>query len=411
VVAPSSPDADRLAAARTALPALGAGIYLNTGSVGPLPVETAAAMRDYAEWELSTGRGHVDDWVEFLQRIEEARASVAALLTTDPRAIALTHSTTDAVNAFSAAIDWTPGDRAVIGSAEHAAVHAAMFVLRARGVEIDIVDIGDGGDDPATLAAVERAMTPRTRLVVMSHVAWTTGAVLPIAALAELVHAHGALLLVDGAQAAGAIPVEFETMGVDAYAVASQKWLLGPEGMGALAVRPEVADRMVPRFGGYLSFASIDQRAEGVLHAGARRFQWTAFHRPSVVGMARSISWLSMFVGLEWIHARGRASARAAADRLTAIPGVTVLTPVHQMATLVTFRIAGWTAPAALAELGSRIFAIARTVEPLDAIRISVGFFTSEDEIERFATAVALIASHTPETIPPRRTLTILGEP
>jgi selenocysteine lyase/cysteine desulfurase len=132
-------------------------------------------------------------------------------------------------------------------------------------------------------------------------------------------------------------------------------------------------------------------------------------HRPSVVGMARAISWLSMFVGLEWIHARGQAMARSAADRLATIPGVTVLTPTHQMATLVTFRIGGWPAAAALAELGSRAFVIARTIDSLDALRISVGFFTSDEELDRFAETVALLAAHTPETVPPRRTLTILG--
>jgi selenocysteine lyase/cysteine desulfurase len=80
------------------------------------------------------------------------------------------------------------------------------------------------------------------------------------------------------------------------------------------------------------------------------------------------------------------------------------------MATLVTFRIAGWPAGAALDELGARVFAIARTIESLDALRISVGFFTSEDEIERLAGAVELLAAHTPETLPPRRLLAMLGE-
>jgi selenocysteine lyase/cysteine desulfurase len=80
------------------------------------------------------------------------------------------------------------------------------------------------------------------------------------------------------------------------------------------------------------------------------------------------------------------------------------------MATLVTFRIAGWPAQHALDELGSRVFAIARTIPVLDALRISVGFFNSEEEIERLAEAVALIAAHTPETLPPRRVLAILGE-
>ena len=183
----------------------------------------------------------------------------------------------------------------------------------------------------------------------------------------------------------------------------------GPEGMGALAVRPDLAARLNPAFAGYLSFETIDSVGTAVYHADARRFEWGTFHRPSVVGMARSISWLSMFVGLDWVYARGTAMARRAAERLAAIPGVTVVTPVHQMATLVTFRIEGWPAADALAELGARVFAIARTVDALDALRISVGFFTSEEEIERFAEAVELLAGHTPATIPPRRTLTMLG--
>jgi L-cysteine/cystine lyase len=117
-----------------------------------------------------------------------------------------------------------------------------------------------------------------------------------------------------------------------------------------------------------------------------------------------------MYVGLDFVHRRGMALADGAAARLAAIPGVTVLTPRHAMATLVTFRIAGWPAQQALDELGSRVFAIARTIPTLDALRISVGFFNSEDELERLAEAVALLASHTPETLPPRRVLAILGE-
>ena len=80
------------------------------------------------------------------------------------------------------------------------------------------------------------------------------------------------------------------------------------------------------------------------------------------------------------------------------------------MATLVTFRIPGWPAEALLDELGSRVFAITRTIAPLDAIRISVGFFNTESEIERFAGAVELLAAHTPETLPPKPRLTILNQ-
>ncbi len=408
VVAPFLPDPERLAAVREALPALAAGIYLNTGSVGPLPVEVAAVMADASARELAQGRGHVDDWLEFQERLAEARAAVASLLATDPAAIALMHSTTDAINAIVLALGLGMGDHIVTTRSEHAGVLGPVYAARALGVGVELVDVGDGGDDERTLAAIEAAITPATRLVVVSHVLWTTGAVLPIAAIAELAHEHEAVLVVDGAQSAGAIRVDLEATGADAYALAAQKWLLGPEGMGALAVRPWLVERLTPALAGYFSFAQVDSLGTAVFHGDARRFEWSGMHRPSVVGMARSISWLQMFVGLDWIHARGQAMARGAADRLAAIPGVTVLTPTHQMATLVAFRIEGWPAAAALAELGSRVFAIARTIDSLDALRISVGFFSSDEELDRFADAVALLAAHTPETIPPRRTLTVL---
>jgi L-cysteine/cystine lyase len=403
------PDPERLAAVRAALPALAAGIYLNTGSVGPLPVEVAAAMADASARELAQGRAHMDDWLEFQERLAEARAAVAALLTTDPSAIALTHSTTDSINAIVLALGLGIGDHIVTTNGEHAGVLGPVAAARALGVGADIVDIGDGGDDERTLAAIEAAFTPKTRLVLASHVLWTTGAVLPIARIAELAHDHEAVLVVDGAQSAGAMRIDLEATGADAYAIAAQKWLLGPEGMGALAVRPWLVERLTPALAGHFSFERLAPDGTAVFHPGARRFEWSGMHRPSVVGMARAISWLSMFVGLDWIHTRGQATARGAAARLDAIPGVSVLTPTHQMATLVTFRIAGWPAAAALAELGSRAFAIARTIDSLDALRISVGFFTSDEELDRFAETVALLAAHTPETIPPRRTLTILG--
>jgi L-cysteine/cystine lyase len=405
------PDPEKLAAVRVAIPSLAAGIYLNTGSVGPLPAETAAAMADIAAYERDVGRAHPDYLAEFLGRMDEARAGVAAVLGSDVAAVGLTHATTDGMNAASLLPDWRAGGRIVTTAHEHAGGVGPLYALRDRvGAELTFVDAGDDGDDERTIAAFEAAIAPGTHLVSISHVLWTTGAVMPVAAIAAIARARGAFVIVDGAQAAGAIPFRFDELGVDAYAVPAQKWLLGPEGMGALVVDPGSIERLVPALGGWYTFERVDSAGEARWWADARRFEATGFHRPSVVGMARSIGWLSMFVGLEFVYRRGVAMASAAAARLAAIPGVTVLTPRHAMATLVTFRIAGWPAQAALDELGSRVFAVARTIDALDAIRISVGFFTTEDELERLAEAIELLARNTPETLPPRRVLTILGE-
>ncbi len=410
MVAPSPPDADRLAAVRAALPALEAGIYLNTGSVGPLPAETAAAMNEIAAYELATGRAHPDYFEDMLQRMAEARAAVAAVLVADLSDIALTHATTDGMNIGAWSIDWKPGDRAVTTGLEHPGGTGALYNLRDRvGIDLAFVDVRTAADRDELLAAFDAAIDARTRLVAISHVLWATGAVLPVAAIAEIAHARGAVVVVDGAQSAGAIPVDLTATGADVYAVSAQKWLLGPEGMGAVAVAPGVRDRLQPTFGGHFTFERIDPSGVAVRWPDARRFEASNYHRPSIVGMARSIGWLSMFVGLDWVYERGAAMARHAADRLAAIDGVDLLTPRDRMATLVTFRIAGWPADAALDELAARTFAIARTVPLVDAIRISVGFFTSEAEIDRFIEGVGLLAAHTPETLPPRRGLTILG--
>jgi L-cysteine/cystine lyase len=410
VVAPFLPDAEKLAAIREALPALSAGIYLNTGSVGPLPAETAAAMADIANRERDVGRGHSTVFEESLVRLAEARAAVAAVVGTDVESVALTHSTTDAMNAGSLALDLRAGHRAVTSRSEHPGGLGQLYALRERGVEIVFVDAGADGDDARTIAAFDAAIAPGTRLVSLSHVLWTTGAVMPVAEIATLAHERGATVIVDGAQAAGAIPFRFDDLGVDLYGVSAQKWLLGPEGMGALVVAPDLLERLVPAMGGGFSFERSDGIGEAVWWRDARRFEASNYHIPSVVGMARSLGWLSMYVGLDYVHRRGPAMARAAADRLAAIDGVSVLTPLDLMATLVTFRIAGWPAQAALDELGSRVFAIARTIPSLDALRISVGFFTSEDELERLVGAVELLADHTPDTLPARRLLTILDD-
>jgi L-cysteine/cystine lyase len=403
------PDPEKVAAIRTLLPATGAGIYLNAGSAGPLPAETQAAMDEIAARELAVGRASPEGFEEVKQRWAELRASIAAVIIADPDDVAMTHSTTDGMNLAVNALPWREGDRVVTTRHEHPGALGPLLALRERlGVEVEMVDIGDGEDADGTVQAFRAALERPARAVVASHVLWTTGAVLPVARIGTLAWDAGAAAIIDGAQSAGAIPIDIESLNVDAYAMPGQKWLLGPEGMGALWARRTWADSVVPASAGYISYASLDAPAP-VLHPGARRFELGFFHRPSVVGLARSCGWLTMYIGLPWAHERAARLAAAAADRLAGIDGVALVTPRHAMGTLVSFRIGGWPAADAVRELGARTFAIIRDVAAIDAIRISIGFWNTEEELERFAQGVELLASHTPESVPPRRTLAVLG--
>jgi L-cysteine/cystine lyase len=402
-------DAEKLAAVRAALPSLGAGIQLNTGSAGPMPAEAAAAMAELEAYEHDIGRADYAYYLDSVQRMDEARAGVAAVIGADLDEVALTHATTDGMNIGTWSIEWQAGDRAVTTNHEHVGGLGPLYVIRDRlGVSLEFATFDGDASDDAVMAAFERAIVPGTRLVSVSHVLWTTGMVLPITRIAALAHERGALLLVDGAQAAGAMPVSVSELDADMYSVPAQKWLLGPEGMGAFWVRRPLIEGTHSTFAGHFGWESYDSSGGSVAYPDARRFQTAGYHRPSVLGMARSIGWLTMYVGLEFVHRRGLAMARRAADALVGIEGVTLLTPRDRMATLVSFRIAGWPAEDALDELAARTFAIARTLPLVEALRISVGFWTSEDELDRFLEGVRLLAAHTPETIPARRTLAIL---
>ncbi len=242
------PEPAKVAAIRALLPATGAGIYLNAGTAGPMPSETQRAMDEQAQRELAVGRGLPDLLPEILERMGEARAAVAAVIVAAPDDVALTHSVSDGLNLLVNALPWAPGDRVLTTRHEHPGGLGPLLALRERlGVEVEFVDVGDGGDDERTIAAFAAALERPARAILASHVLWTTGAVLPIRRLGELARSAGAVMIADGAQAAGAIPVSVEELAVDAYAIAGHKWLLGPEGMAALWVRRGLADSRDPR--------------------------------------------------------------------------------------------------------------------------------------------------------------------
>ena len=227
-----------------------------------MPAETQKAMDDQAAMELAVGRAKVDQFLAFLDRMAEARAAVAAVVVADPDDIALTHSATDGLNLVISSLAWARGDRVLTTNHEHAGVLGPLQALHDRlGVEVERVDVGDGGDDERTLAAFRTALERPARAVVVSHVLWTTGAILPVGRLGTIAREAGVVTIVDGAQAAGAIPV---ARGPRRRRVRDpgQKWLLGPEGSGALwaAGRSRTRGAAVS---GYLAYASVPSAGGG----------------------------------------------------------------------------------------------------------------------------------------------------
>jgi L-cysteine/cystine lyase len=377
-------DDPRVAAARRGVPVTERLAYLNAGSHGPLAAAAARAISELAEAELTEGRTGTAHFRRMRELRAATRAEFARVLGCAAADVALTTSTTAGMNFALWGLDWRAGDEVVTTDVEHFGGLGPLYTLvRRYGVEVRFAETRRRGVD--ALAAIEAALGPRTRAVVVSHVSWSAGVVLPLAAIAERAHAVGALVIADGAQAAGAIPVDVRALGVDAYAVPGQKWLCGPEGLGALYVAPERLAELAPSYVGMDAFAAHDDYAEYALVDDARRFSTPGNpYGPSVAGMRASLRWLLDDVGLAWACERvveGAARCRAVLER---IPGVAVLTPSGRHAGLLHFNLAGWHPTAVEQELLRRRVLVRSMVGP-PCVRASVGFYNDEGDLQALA--------------------------
>lgn len=380
----------KVAALRAELPVTDNLVYLNTGSVGPLPRRTVAAMAAASERELREGR--IGAAAIRVGREAEARVrrAVAAVVGASEEEIALTHYTTEGVNIAVWGLDWRPGDEIVITNLEHSGVFLPVWAVQQRfGVTVRIAELGFGEGD--AVAAFAGLIGPRTRLVVFSHVAYCTGAMLPAKEIVALAHERGALALIDGAQSVGAIPVDVKDLDVDFYAMPGQKWLCGPEDTGALYVRRERLDTLQQTYVGYRSMARYAFDAPYLPLPDARRFEVGSRHVPSLVGQATSTEWIIEEVGLDWACTRIRRLLARARAGLAEVPGVRVLTPANA-AGLLSFTVEGIDPDTVVSRLDAQRIII-RSIKVPNCARAAFGFYATEEDVDRFVAAVSAIAA------------------
>jgi len=304
--------------------------------------------------------------------------------------IALTHHTTEGMNIVLWGFPWQEGDEIITTDMEHIGGMAPLYTLHHRqGVSIRILPISQCRDEAEILQLFRKAIQQKTRLIAMSHLTYSTGALLPLRAITALAHEHGVPVLADGAQTAGAIHLDMKALDIDFYAFPGQKWLLGPEGTGGLYVRKDWLARLEPTFTGYFSlnpaaYNAVDPHSFA-LASGAKRFEVGSVFRPGIAALDASLAWLMDEVGMDFIFARHRELAALARQKLSAIPGVQVITPDFH-GSLVNFYTPAdpLKLVAALAEKGIMI----RSIPDNGSLRFSCGFFNTIEEIEQ---AISLI--------------------
>jgi L-cysteine/cystine lyase len=206
----------------------------------------------------------------------------------------------------------------------------------------------------AVLEQLERSLTPRTRLVVLSHLLWNTGALMPIAAVATRLQSQPRQpwLLVDAAQSLGSIPVEEVAPYADIYGCTGHKWCCGPEGLGVVAVSERVLEQGQPTLIGWRSL-SQEHQATSSFHADARRFEVATSCLPLAAGLDCSLQLLEAEGSSQQRLEQIRGLAAQLWRGLHDLPGLDPLLPAAPPAGLVSFRPRGDCA-AIVKQLGER---------------------------------------------------------
>jgi L-cysteine/cystine lyase len=362
-----------LEAVRAELPVCGKLAYLNAGTFGPLPRRTAEAGASWARRLVAEGRSSKAFFEELMELRRRLRAELARLVNAPEGSVALTTATTDGCNIVLAGLGIAPGNEVVTTDSEHPGLFGGLV---ASGADVRIAPIRERPAAEA-LATLEAEITERTRLIAVSHVSWHTGAVLPIRELAG----RGIPVLVDGAQAAGAVPVDVQVLGCDFYALSGQKWLLGPEATGALYVRPERVEEVRMAFPSFISW-QMPKFPEYVPMEGAARFDPGWIPAGSLAGLLESLAFAAE-VGEERFE-----RAREAAERCRALlldRGAEVVTEPAQ-GTLVSWRADD---PPALAARLAEEAVVVRDLPGTGLVRASCGYWTSDEDLERLAAGLS----------------------
>jgi L-cysteine/cystine lyase len=371
---------------RAHFPVLENAVYMNTGTQGPLPDVVAGAMRQIIDRQLAEPRTGAAYFAGLQEGKAALRGRLARLLGCADSELALTHNTTEGMNFVTLGVNWVRGDEAITTNVEHPGALLPLWVVKERyGVTVKTADVASQPENAAE--AVLRHVTARTKLISLSHVSFSTGNVLPVAQIAAAAHERGILVLVDGAQSFGAIPLDMSDLGVDFYAIPGQKWLCGPEGTGALYSRQEVVSQIRTTFASYGTMDGYNDYGGFLVKEDGRRFEQGTMQLADIAGHAAACEFLTETIGEDWAYKRIDQLASLAAERLAAVPGVRVVTDASRHAGLVTFTVAGRDPDEMVGALAERAILV-RSIQRPSAVRLSLGYFNTDDEVEQVAATV-----------------------
>lgn len=352
--------------------------YFNFGGQGPLPRVAKAAilggydtLEEIGPFSLAGNR-----WA--MEQIADLKQVLARELGITAEGLTLTENVTVGCNIPLWGIPWRAGDRLLLTDCEHPGIIALVQELSRRfGVVVDCVAVQNtlNGGDP--VAAIAEAIRPDTRALVISHLLWNTGQVLPLKAISQICHDRSSPLwvIVDAAQSVGCLPLDLTDLGVDAYAFTGHKWLCGPAGVGGVYIRPDRREELAPTFIGWRGITEA-----GAWRSDGSRYEVATGPYPLYGGLRAVVELHQSWGSAQDRHQRITQLAAQLWQGLQSLPQVQTLRTAPPEAGLISFFVPH---PQQLVnQLEERGYRL-RTLADPHCVRACVHYFTTEDEVNQ----------------------------
>jgi cysteine desulfurase/selenocysteine lyase len=316
--------------------------YLDNAATSQKPRTVVEAEADFALLaNANVHRGVHTLSQRATQRYDQAREELQRFLNApDPAEVIFTSGTTAALNLVAQAYARPllgPGDEILISEMEHHSnIVPWQLVAGQTGARIRVIPVTETGE--LDLAAAAELITGRTRIVAVTHVSNVLGTVNPIAAIAEIAHRRGAVLVVDGAQSVAHLPVDVQALGCDFFAASAHK-MYGPTGVGLLWGRKALLDAMPPwqGGGGMIQQVTFEETTFAPVPA---RFEAGTPPISQVLGMAAAVRWIRQ---LDWpgVEAHEAALLARATEAVSAVPGVRLIGTPRERVSVLSFVVEG----------------------------------------------------------------------
>jgi L-cysteine/cystine lyase len=374
---------------RAQFPALSNKIYFNYGGQGPMPQGAMDAITQSQAHiqHLGPFGNAAYGWIS--PQIQASREAIAFTLNIPSNTITLTGNVTIGCNIAMWGINWQPGDHLLLSDCEHPGVIAtAQEIARRLAIEVTTCPLMATLNEGDPISIIAENIRPRTRLVVLSHVLWNTGQVLPIDKIVELCRSNNSLLLIDAAQSVGVLPVDLTALGVDFYAFTGHKWLCGPAGVGGLYVRPETRENLHPTFIGLNGVTTNSQAEPTGWQPDGRRYEVSTLSTPLYIGLKAAITIHEQWGTAEKRYEQICKNSQYLWQKLTSLSNVKCLKNSPPESGLVSFQLTNQTSIKLVQYLESQQI-LTRTISQPNCIRVSVHYLTLESEIDELITAVS----------------------